>query len=156
MVFNRYLVLIISCCIYFICVYICIYDFFTCFIKLWGHRVWDIEVFVPSHTFTYNRILCTHSHHEAVAPAIGNLGEASSQLSWGVNLCMGSQNTFIQIEPFPFAACNGWRSGCPTSPSWTTLGNNLGAFRNIQSRVKHSDPKPTLDRAEPCCGITQE
>ena len=128
--------------------------FFICFIKLWWHWVWDIEVFfVPSHTFTYVRTQCTHSHREAVAPAIGNLGEASSQLSWGVNLRMGSQNTSTQIEPFSFKTCNGWGSGCPTSLVWTIVGNNLKAFKVIPSRNKCSDPKLALGRAIPDCKI---
>ena len=114
--------------------------------------LWILKCFfVPFHTSTYIRTQCTHSHREAVAPAIGNLGEASSQLSWGVNLRMGSQNTSTQIEPFLFAAYNGRGSGCPTSPAWTTMGNNLKAFKVIQSRNKYSDPKPALDRAKPCC-----
>ena len=32
------------------------------------------------------------------------------------------------------------------------MGNNLGAFRVIQSQSSCSDLKPTLDRAEPYCG----
>ena len=134
---------------FYLCLWYLYVWFFICFIKLWRHQVWDIEVFVPSHTSTYNRTLCKHSHRETVAPSIGNFGEASSQLSWGVNLRMGSQNTSIQIEPFPFVACNGWGSRYPTSLAWTTVGNNLGAFRVIQSRNKCSNPKPTLDRAIP-------
>ena len=62
---------------------------------------------------------------------------------------MGPQNTSTQIEPFPFAAYNGRGSGCPTSPVWTTVENNLGAFKIIQSRNKCSDPKPALVRAKP-------
>ena len=37
----------------------------------------------------------------------------------------------------------------PTSPAWTIVGNNLGAFRVIQSQNKCSDPKPALVRAIP-------
>ena len=78
---------------------------------------------------------------------------ASSQLSWGVNLRMGSQNTSAQIEPFPFAACNGWGSACPTSPSWMTVENNLGAFKVVQPWNSRSNPKSTLDRAKSCWEI---
>ena len=141
---------------HFICAYdFCILDYLFALFKLWDIGFMNIEVlFVFSHTSTYIRTQCTHSHREAVAPAIGSLGEASSQLSWGVNLRMGPQNTSIQIEPFPFAAYNGRGSGYPTSPMWTTVGNNLGAFRVIQSRNKCSDPKPTLFRAKPDRRIT--
>ena len=62
---------------------------------------------------------------------------------------MGPQNTSTQIEPFLFAAYNGWGSGCLTSPTRTTVGNNLGAFRVIQFQNKCSDPKSTLGRAIP-------
>ena len=41
----------------------------------------------------------------------------------------------------------------PRGRQW---GNNLGAFRVVLSQNSHSDPKPTLGRAEPCDGITQE
>ena len=37
----------------------------------------------------------------------------------------------------------------PTSPEWTTVGNNLGAFRDIQSQNKCSDPKLALGKAVP-------
>ena len=120
---------------------------------MWMHfiHVYDICIFIyfVSHSCTYCRILCIHSHRETVALAIENLGKASSQLSWGVNLRMGSQNTSTQIEPFSLATYNEWGSGYPTSPAWTTVGNNLGAFRVIQSWNKYSDPKPTLVRAIP-------
>ena len=62
---------------------------------------------------------------------------------------MGPQKTSTQIEPFPFAAYNGRGSGCPTSPVWTIVGNNLGAFKVIQSENKCSNPKPALGRAIP-------
>ena len=61
---------------------------------------------------------------------------------------MGPQNTSTQIEPFSFAAYNGRGSGCPTSPVWTTVENNLGAFRVIQPQNKCSDPKLALGRAK--------
>ena len=80
---------------------------------------------------------------------LGNLGEASSQLSWGENLRMVSQNTFTQIEPFPFVACNRWGSGCPTSLAWMIAGNNLGAFRVIYPENKYRQLKPALYRAMP-------
>ena len=62
---------------------------------------------------------------------------------------MDSQNTSNQIKSFSFVACNGRGLRFPTSPVWTTVENNLGAFRVIQSRNKCSDPKPALDRAIP-------
>ena len=68
----------------------CIFDYLFALFKLWGTGFVNIELlFIPFHTFTYIRTQCTHSHREAVASAIGNLGEASSQLSWGVNLRIG-------------------------------------------------------------------
>ena len=143
-VFNWCLILIILCYHTF---YLCLWHFyiwfFICFIKLWGHQVWDIEVFVPSHTFTYNRILCTHSHREAVTPAIGNLGEASRQLSWGENLRMGSWNTSTQIEPFSFVACNGWGSGCllvPRGRQWRIFWEPLESSNLEISTVIQSQP----------------
>ena len=127
---------------------------FACSLLIDFDKLWNIDFEILkylsfSHTFTYNRILCTHSHREAVTSIIGNLGEASSQLSWGVNLRMGSQNTFTQIEPFSITVYNGWGLGCPTSPIWTIVGNNLGAIRVIQSRNKCSDTKSALVRAIP-------
>ena len=62
---------------------------------------------------------------------------------------MGSQTTSTQIEPFPLVACNGWGLGCPINPTRMTVGNNLGAFRVIQSRNKCNDLKPALVRAIP-------
>ena len=53
---------------------------------------------------------------------------------------------YFYSEPFPFVAYNGWGSGCSTSRAQTTKGNNLGAFRYIQSQNKYSNPKPTLVR----------
>ena len=51
----------------------CILDYLFVLFKLWGTRFMNIEVlFVSSHTSTYIRTQCTHSHREAVAPAIGN------------------------------------------------------------------------------------
>ena len=60
---------------------------------------------------------------------------------------MGSQNSSNQIKSFSFVACNGRGLRFPTNPVWTTVENNLGAFRVIQSRNKCSDPKLALDRA---------
>ena len=59
---------------HFICAYdFCILDYLFALFKLWDTGFVNIEVlFVPSHTSTYIRTQCTHSHREAVAPAIGN------------------------------------------------------------------------------------
>ena len=130
---------------------ICIFNFLFALLNCGAPILKYWSVFVPYHTFTNNRTLCIHSHREVVAPAIRKLREASSQLSWDVNLHMGSQNTFTQIEPFLFATYNGWGSRCPTSPAWTIVGKNLGAFRVIYPKNKCSDPKPTLDRVIPDC-----
>ena len=32
-----------------------------------------VQLLICSHSLTYGRTLCTHSHREAVAPAIGKL-----------------------------------------------------------------------------------
>ena len=129
----------------FCCAYdVCIYDFwfFIWFIKLWGIGFEILKCFCPFSHIHLSKTLCTQSHRVAVA--FGHrkiyLGEASSQLSWDKNLRMGSWNTSTQIEPFPFVACNGWGSGCPTSPTRTTVGINLGAFRSSIPKVGIVNP----------------
>ena len=48
---------------------------------------------------------------------------------------MGSQNTFTQIEPFPFVAYNEQGSGCPTSSVWTIVGNNLKPLESFNPEI---------------------
>ena len=133
------------CCVYNVCIYV---SFYILFNKLWdaGFRVFEV-FFVPSHTYTYLEHFA-HIHTVRQLPRPWkNLGKASSQLSWGENIRMGSRNTFTQIEPFSFIACNGWGSGCPTSPTKTTVGINLGAFRVVHPESRHNQPKPAIGRS---------
>ena len=112
-------------------------------------KYWNI--FGPFSHIRLSRTFCTQSHRVAVASGHREiyLGEASSQLSWGENLRMGSWNTSTQIEPFPLVACNGWGLGCPTSPTRTIVGINLGAFRVIHPWSRYSQLEPALGRAMP-------
>ena len=60
---------------------ICIYDYLFVLINCGMSGFGITKCFCPFSHIHLHSTLCTQSHREAVAPVIGNLGEASSQLS---------------------------------------------------------------------------